>query len=91
MGRPTLARLCERVHKKTSLMSSSLLLQQCCSSNLDGLGDGRQVAVQLLFCGVLLPGFAQYSSCTNSQQSHVKTLPSLKAFVEAIQKHVRSD
>ena len=28
-GRPAFARPCERVHKRTSLMSSSLLLQQC--------------------------------------------------------------
>ena len=28
-GRPAFARLCVRVHKSTSLMSSSLLLQQC--------------------------------------------------------------
>ena len=29
VGRPTLARLCEGVHRSTSLMSSSLLLQKC--------------------------------------------------------------
>ena len=28
-GRPTLARPCEEVHRRTSLKSSSLLLQQC--------------------------------------------------------------
>ena len=28
----------------------------------DGFRDGRQVAVELLFCGMLLPGFVQYSS-----------------------------
>ena len=28
-GRPAFAQLCEEVHKRTSLMSSSLLLQQC--------------------------------------------------------------
>ena len=28
-GRPAFARPCERVHRRTSLMSSSLLLQQC--------------------------------------------------------------
>ena len=28
-----------------------------CLSYLDGFRDGRSVAVQLLFCGILLPGF----------------------------------
>ena len=28
-----------------------------CSSYLDGFSDGRLVAVQLLFCGMLLPWF----------------------------------
>ena len=32
------------------------------SSNLDSLRDGRQVAVQLVFCGVLLLGLIQYCS-----------------------------
>ena len=32
------------------------------SSNLDSFGDVRLVAVQLLFCGVLLPGTVQYCS-----------------------------
>ena len=33
-----------------------------CSSYLDGFWDGKKEAVQLLFRGVLLPGFVQYSS-----------------------------
>ena len=56
---------CKGVHRSTLLISSSLLLQQCsasCSSNLDGFRDGWLVVVQLLFCGILLPGFVQYSS-----------------------------
>ena len=32
------------------------------SSNLDGFHDRRQVAVQLVLCRVLLPGFIQYCS-----------------------------
>ena len=32
------------------------------SSNLDSFHDGRQVAVQLVPCGVLLPGLVQYRS-----------------------------
>ena len=31
-------------------------------SYLDGFGDGREVAVELLFCGMLLPGIVQYNS-----------------------------
>ena len=31
------------------------------SSNLDSFRDGRQVAVWLVLCGVLLPGHVQYS------------------------------
>ena len=34
-----------------------------CLSNLDSFRDGCLVAVQLLFCGVLLPGFVQFSRC----------------------------
>ena len=54
------------IHKSTSLMSSSLLLQQCpCMSgspNLNRFRDRGQVAVQLVSCGVLLPGLVQ--DCT---------------------------
>ena len=54
------------VHKSTSLMSLSLLLQQCpCmsgSSNLYNFRDRRQVAVQLVSCWVLPPGLVQ--DCT---------------------------
>ena len=51
-GQPTLARPYAGVHERTLLMSSFLLL-----SFLNGLWNGRRVAIQLLFCGVLLPGF----------------------------------
>ena len=45
-GRPAFARPCVGVHKSTSLMSSSLLLQQCPgSSNLNSFRDRRQVVV----------------------------------------------
>ena len=47
-GRPAFAQPYVGVHRSTSLMSSSLLLQQSCmsgSSNLDSFHDGRQVAV----------------------------------------------
>ena len=54
------------VHKKTLLKSSSLLHQQypahlVCFTSIVFL-DGRQVAAQLLFCGVLLPGNFQNST-----------------------------
>ena len=66
MGPPTLARLCEGFHRRTSLMSSSLLFQQfsgmSCQSYLDGFKDEKLVAVQLLFCRILLTGFVKYSS-----------------------------
>ena len=48
-GRPAFARPYVGVYRSTSLMSSSLLLQQCpCvsdSSNLDSFRDERQVAI----------------------------------------------
>ena len=52
-GRPAFARPCVGVHKSTSLMSSSLLLQQCpaCLVRLTWI-----VFVQLVSCGVLPPG-----------------------------------
>ena len=61
-GRPAFARPCVGVHKSTSLMSSSLLLQQCpaCLVRLTNSFRGRrQVAVQLVSCGVLSPGLVQ--------------------------------
>ena len=57
-GRPAFARPCVGIHKSTSLMSSSLLLQ--CPACL--VRDRGQVAVQLVSCGVLLPGLVQ--DCT---------------------------
>ena len=58
-GRPVFARPCEGVHESTSLMSSSLFLQQCpeCLVRLI-----LTVFVQLLLCGVLPPGLVQYRS-----------------------------
>ena len=65
-GRPAFARPCVGIHKSTSLMSSSLLLQQCpaCLVRLTWIvfRDRGQVAVQLVSCGVLLPGLVQ--DCT---------------------------
>ena len=59
-GRPAFVRPYVGFHKSTSLMSSSLLLHQCPgSSNLDSFRDRRQVAVQLVSCGVLPPGLVQ--------------------------------
>ena len=49
-------------NKSTSLIGSSLLLQHVFFVLLDGSWDGRQVAVHLLFCGVLLPEFVQNST-----------------------------
>ena len=65
-GRPAFARPCVGIHKSTSLMSSSLLLQQCpaCLVRLTWIvfRDRGQVAVQLVSCGVLLPWLVQ--DCT---------------------------
>ena len=65
-GRPTFARPCVGIHKSTSLMSSSLFLQQCpaCLVRLTWIvfRVRGQVAVQLVSCGVLLPGLVQ--DCT---------------------------
>ena len=62
-GRPAFARPCVGVHKSTSLISSPLLLQQCpaCLIRLTWIVFviGRQVAVQLMSCGVLPPGLVQ--------------------------------
>ena len=60
-GRPALAWPYVGVHRSTSLMSSSLPAVSCMpgSSNLDSFHDGRQVAVQLVSCGVLPPGLVQ--------------------------------
>ena len=49
-------------YKSTSLMSSSMLLQQCpaCLVRLTwSFRDRRQVAIQLVSCGVLPPGLVQ--------------------------------
>ena len=43
------------------VLASSVVPSLPRSSYLDALWDGRQVAVQLLFCGVLLPGLVQNS------------------------------
>ena len=65
-GRPAFAWPCVGIHKSTSLMSSSLLLQQCpvCLVRLTWIVFviGGKVAVQLVSCGVLLPGLVQ--DCT---------------------------
>ena len=63
-GRPTPARQCERAYRRTSLFSYlfSSSVPMSCPSNMGGFRDGRKVAVQLLFWGMLLPGFVQYSS-----------------------------
>ena len=60
-GRPAFARPCVGVHNSTSLMSSSLLLQQCpaCLVRLTWIVF---VIVQLVSCGVLPPGLVQ--DCT---------------------------
>ena len=49
-GHPTLACLCEKVHKRMSLMILFLLLQQCsaCPVFLNW------IVLEMLFCGVLL-------------------------------------
>ena len=44
------------------IFTSPAVLSMSCSSCFDGLSDGNQVAIQLLFCRVLLPGFVQNST-----------------------------
>ena len=58
-GRPAFARPCVGAHKSTSLMSSSLLLSSVLHVWLNSFRDRRQVAVQLVSCGVLPPGLVQ--------------------------------
>ena len=59
---------CLRVHRKIYLMSSSLLLQQCpaCFANLTWMVC--EMRGTLLFCRMLLPGFAQNSVQHSSTQ-----------------------
>ena len=47
-GRPAFAWPYVGVHRTTSFMSSSLLLQQCPASSLDSFRDGRLVAIELV-------------------------------------------
>ena len=56
-GRPAFAHRYEVVHRSTSLMSSSLLLQQCpaCLVRLTWI-----VIMMLLLCGVLPPRLVQH-------------------------------
>ena len=66
-GRPVFAPSCEGVHRCTSLMSTSLLLQQCPACLVPLIlivfvMGGWLVAVQLLLCGVLSPGLVKYCS-----------------------------
>ena len=65
-GRPAFAWPYVGVHRSTSLLSSSLFLQQCpaCLVCLTWIVffDGRQVAIQLGPFGVLPPGLVQYCS-----------------------------
>ena len=61
-GRPTLACPCVGFHRRTSLMSSSLLLQLCpaCLVRITRMVcDRGQVAMQLFPHGVLFPRFVQ--------------------------------
>ena len=63
-GHPAFAQPYVGVHSSTSLMSSSLLLQQCpaclvCLTWID-FHDGMQVAIYLVPCGALPPGLVQY-------------------------------
>ena len=66
VGCQTLARPCEVFPLKNiayEFVFTSLTVScMSCSSDLNGFRDGWLVAVQLLFCGMLLPGFVQYGS-----------------------------
>ena len=48
-------------NKRILKLCNSVMLHISCLSYFDGLWDGRQMAIQLLFCGVLLLGFIQDS------------------------------
>ena len=80
-GRPAFARPCVGVHKSISLMNSSLFLQQSGSSNLNSFRDRRQVAVQLVSCGVLLPGLVQdcLATTTNPRSPTCKNKNKIKS------------
>ena len=54
-GRPTLVHPWEEVHGRTSLMNPSLLLQQCPACLVRLIWMVFEMAVHLLFCGMLLP------------------------------------
>ena len=54
------------------------------SSNLDSFRDGRQVAVQLVLCGVLPPGLVQYCS----QYSYVIAV---QLFLQSFSQHPSSE
>ena len=43
-------------------LTSPAVSRMSCSSSLEGFQDGWYVPVQLLLCGMLPPGFVQYSS-----------------------------
>ena len=65
-GRPAFAWAYAGVHRSTSLMSSSLLLQQCpaCLVRLTCIVFvmGSKWSYSLVSCGVLTPGLVQYCS-----------------------------
>ena len=67
-------------HRITSLiiffLASSALLSMSHSSYLDGLWDVGIVAIKLLFCGVLLPGFVQNSIHNIIMVDHYKLMGS---------------
>ena len=62
------------------VLNSPIMSNMSCSSHLDGFRDGRQVALYLLLCGMLLPGIAQYGS----QHSCALTF---KLFLNTLSKH----
>ena len=88
VGHPTQAHPCIGVLKRISIMNSCLLRQQCphmsYSSYLDGLSDGRQMAIQLLFCGVnviVISYFCVWSSNTEvSLMTNVQLSPNIDGF-----------
>ena len=62
IGLPTLACSCVQAHQRRHSWACPYFPCISCSFFLDNLRDGRQVAVQLLFCRVLLPLFIRNST-----------------------------
>ena len=69
------------------ILTSLAISSMSCSSDLNGFRDGRSVAIQLLFCGMLLSGFV-YSSQRSQLPGFIQTRLKIKqAYFEATVQH----